>query len=71
MHLNIPTGTPSDELDKTIHRKWLGENLMLLKRIQPLPVCPGFFICIRNSLDRPCVTMSSNLMGATNGAGTK
>ena len=26
-HLNIPTGTPSDELDKTIQRKWLGENL--------------------------------------------
>ena len=23
----------------------------------PLPVCAGFFICIRNSLDRPCVTM--------------
>ena len=30
-----------------------------LKRIQPLPICAGFFICIRNSLDRPCVTMSS------------
>ena len=30
-----------------------------LKRIQPLLVCGGFFICIRNSLDRPCVTMSS------------
>ena len=26
-HLNIPTGTPSDELDKTIQRKWLDENL--------------------------------------------
>ena len=26
-HLNIPTGTPSDELDKTIQRKWLGENV--------------------------------------------
>jgi hypothetical protein len=25
-----------------------------LKRIQPLPVCARFFICIRNSLDRPC-----------------
>ena len=24
-----------------------------MKRIQPLPVCAGFFICIRNSLDRP------------------
>jgi hypothetical protein len=23
----IPTGTPSDELDKTIQRKWLVENL--------------------------------------------
>jgi hypothetical protein len=23
-----------------------------LKQIQPLPVCAGFFICIRNSLDR-------------------
>jgi hypothetical protein len=31
----------------------------LLKRIQPLTVCAGFFICIRNSLDRPCVTMPS------------
>jgi hypothetical protein len=30
-----------------------------LKLIQPLLVCAGFFICIRNSLDRPCVTMSS------------
>jgi hypothetical protein len=30
-----------------------------LKRIQPFPVCTGFFICIRNSLDRPCVTMPS------------
>ena len=30
-----------------------------LKRIQPVPVCTGFFICIRNSLDRPCVTMPS------------
>ena len=30
-----------------------------LKRIQPLPVCAGFFICIRNSLDQPCVTMPS------------
>jgi hypothetical protein len=30
-----------------------------LKWIQSLPVCAGFFICIRNSLDRPCVTMPS------------
>ena len=30
-----------------------------LKRIQPLPVCAGFFICIRNSLDRPCIIMPS------------
>ena len=30
-----------------------------LKRIQPLPLCAGFFICIRNSLDRTCVTMPS------------
>jgi hypothetical protein len=30
-----------------------------LKRIQPFPVFAGFFICIRNSLDRPCVTMPS------------
>ena len=48
---------PSDELDKNSQRTWVSENLMLLKRIQPLPVCAGFFICIRNSLDRPCVTM--------------
>jgi hypothetical protein len=58
-HLNISTGTPSDELDKTIQRKWLGWKFKSLKRIQPLPVCAGFFICIRISLDRPCVTMSS------------
>jgi hypothetical protein len=30
-----------------------------MKRIQPLLVCAGFFICIRKSLDRPCVTMPS------------
>ena len=30
-----------------------------LKRIQPLPVCAGFFICIQNSLDRSYVTMPS------------
>jgi hypothetical protein len=30
-----------------------------LKRIQQLPVCAGFFICIRNSPDRSCVTMPS------------
>jgi hypothetical protein len=30
-----------------------------LKRIQSLPACAGFFICIRNSLNRPCVTMPS------------
>jgi hypothetical protein len=29
------------------------------KRIQSLPLCAGFFICIRNSLDWPCVTMPS------------
>ena len=27
-HLNIPTGRPSDEFDKNIQRKWLGENLI-------------------------------------------
>jgi hypothetical protein len=31
--------------------------LQSLKRIQPLPVSAGFFICIRNSLDRPFVTI--------------
>jgi hypothetical protein len=25
-NLIIPTGAPSDELDNTIQRKWLGEN---------------------------------------------
>ena len=34
-------------------------KLHSLKRIQPLPVCAGFFICIRNFLNRPCVTMTS------------
>ena len=55
-YLNIPTEPPIDELDKNIQRTPHG---LLLKRIQPLPVCAGFFICIRNSLDRPCVTMPS------------
>jgi hypothetical protein len=48
--------------------KWIGQDysakvafsiFQSLKRIQPLPDCTGFFICIRNSLDRPCVTMPS------------
>jgi hypothetical protein len=26
-HLNIPTGPPSDELDKNSQRTWLSENL--------------------------------------------
>ena len=30
-----------------------------LKRIQPLPVSAGFFICIRNFLDQPCLTIPS------------
>jgi hypothetical protein len=57
-HLNIPTRPPSDELDKNIQRVAFS-IFQSLKRIQPLPVCAGFFICIRNSLDWPCVTMPS------------
>ena len=46
-HLNIPTRPPSDELDKNIQRT----SLCLL--------FTGFFICIRNYLVQPCVTMPS------------
>jgi hypothetical protein len=28
-HLNIPTGPPSDELDKNSQRTWLSENLII------------------------------------------
>ena len=58
-HLNIPTGPPSDELDKNISEYVACFIFKSLKRIQPLPVCAGFFICIRNSPDRRCVTMPS------------
>jgi hypothetical protein len=56
--LDISTGPPSDELDKNISERSLF-YFKSLKRIQLLLVCAGFFICIRNSLDRPCVTMPS------------
>jgi hypothetical protein len=48
--------------------RWIGQDYSAkaawwkfrsLKRVQPLPVCAGFFICIRHSLERPCVTMPS------------
>jgi hypothetical protein len=57
-HLNISTGPPqSDKLDKNSQRMWLIKNFSQWNGIQPLPVCAGFFIYIRNSLNRPCVTM--------------
>ena len=59
-HLNIPT----DPLLLPTNWTRISANVACfifksLKRIQPLPVCPGFFICIRNSLDRPCITIPS------------
>jgi hypothetical protein len=48
--------SPSDELEKNIQRTWLG----LLSVIETdTATSDGFFICIRNSLDRPCVAMPS------------
>jgi hypothetical protein len=57
-HLNIPTGPPQTNWTR-ISANVASFIFKSLKRIQPLPVCAGFFICIRNSLDRPCVTMPS------------
>jgi hypothetical protein len=56
-HLNISTGPPSDKLDKNGQRMWLIKNFSQWNGYKSLPVCAGFFICIRNSLDRPCVRM--------------
>ena len=57
-HLNIPTGPPQTNWTRIFSERHL-VYFQSLKQIQPLPVCAGFFICIRNSLDRPCVTMPS------------
>ena len=57
-HLNINTG-PLRWIGQEYSAKVAFSIFQSLKRIQPLPVCAGFFICIRNSLDRPCVTMPS------------
>ena len=54
-HLNIPTRRIGQEYSANV--AW--STFQSLKRIQALPICAGFFICIRNSLDRPCVTMPS------------
>ena len=54
-HLNINTGRIGQDYSAKV--AWW--KFKSLKRIQRLPVCAGFFLCIRNSLDRPCVTMPS------------
>jgi hypothetical protein len=56
-HLNINTGPPSDELDKNIQRKSHFLFFSQWNRYNHFRFALGFFICIRNSLDRPCVTM--------------
>jgi hypothetical protein len=56
-HLNI--NTPLRRIGQEYSAKVAFSIFQSLKRIQSLPVCAGFFICIRNSLDRPCVTMPS------------
>ena len=58
-HLNIPTGPPSDKLDKNIQRTSLGLLFSLWNGYSHFRFALEFFICIRNSLDRPCVTMPS------------
>jgi hypothetical protein len=50
---------PLRRIGQTYSAKVAFSIFQSLKRIQPLPVCAGFFICIRISLDRPCVTMPS------------
>ena len=56
-HLNIPTRPTSDELDKNSQRTWLSENLSHWNGYIHFRCALDFFICIRNSLDRSCVTM--------------
>jgi hypothetical protein len=58
-HLNITYRCPLRRIGQEYSAKVAWWKFKSLKRIQPLPVCAGFFICIRNSLDRPCVTMPS------------
>ena len=61
--ININTGPPPPPPLRQIGREYSAKVafsiFQSMKRIQPLPVCAGFFICIRNSLDRPCVTKPS------------
>ena len=56
-HLNIPTYLR--RIGQEYSAKVAFSIFQSLKRIQPLPVCAGLFICIWNSLDRPCVSMPS------------
>jgi hypothetical protein len=49
-HLNIPTGPPQTNWTR-ISANVACFIFKSLKQIQPLPVCAGIFICIRNSLD--------------------
>jgi hypothetical protein len=53
-HLNIPTGPPLGRIGQEYSANVAWSTFQSLKRIQSLPVCAGFFICIRNSLNRPC-----------------
>ena len=55
-HLNIPTGPPQTNWTRINRERGL-VKISVIETIQPLPVCAGFFICIRNSLDHINATM--------------
>ena len=61
-HLNINTKPSLRRIGQEFSAKVAFSIFQSMKRIQPLPVCAGFFICIRNSLDRPCVANHDHLL---------
>ena len=54
-----PPHPPIRRIGQEYSANVVSSTFQSLKWIQPLPVCAGYFICIQNSLDRPCVTMPS------------
>ena len=56
---NYTYRAPLRRIGQEYSANFTSSTFQSLKRIQPLPVCAGFFICIWNSLDRPWVTMPS------------
>jgi hypothetical protein len=56
-HLNINTRSPFRRIGQEFSAK---VAFSIFQSI--FPVCAGFFICIRNSLDRPCVANHDHLL---------